>query len=112
MAAYAELTLDQGTTFTSTLDLAEDDGTPINITGKTFKCNLKKSYYSSKTVANLNITVISAVNGNIKITLDSANTANIKPGRYLYDLKMTTTATGEVSRVLEGIITVTPQVSK
>lgn len=109
--AYAELTADQGATFTATIDLANDDGTPINIANNTFQSQVRKSYYSSNVVANLSITVSDSANGNLRLSLDSANTANVKPGRYVYDVKMTSN-TGAVTRILEGIITVTPQVTR
>lgn len=109
--AYAELTADQGATFTATIDLANDDGTPINVANNTFQSQVRKSYYSSNVVANLSITVSDSANGNLRLSLDSANTANVKPGRYVYDVKMTSN-TGAVTRILEGIITVTPQVTR
>lgn len=109
--AYAELTADQGSTFVADIDLAKDDGTPINLANNTFQSQIRKSYYSSNVVANLTITVVSAANGNLKLSIDSANTANIKPGRYVYDVKMTSN-TAVVTRILEGIITVTPQVTR
>lgn len=111
MAAYAELTLDQGTTFAATLDLTNDDGTAINVANNSFQSHIRKSYYSNTLIANLTISVVDAANGSIVLGLDSANTANIRAGRYLYDLKMTSN-TGTVNRILEGIITVTPQVTK
>ena len=52
-----------------------------------------------------------AANGNVIISLNAATTTNIKAGRYLYDVKMTDTA-NVVTRVVEGIITITPQVTK
>jgi hypothetical protein len=109
--AYAELTADQGATFTATIDLANDDGTPINVANNTFLSQVRKSYYSSNVVANLSIAVSDSANGNLRLSLDSANTANVKPGRYVYDVKMTSN-TGAVTRILEGIITVTPQVTR
>jgi hypothetical protein len=45
------------------------------------------------------------------MSLDSANTSSIKAGRYLFDLE-TVDGSGFVNRVLEGIITVTPQVTR
>lgn len=111
MGAYAELTIDQGTTFNTTIDLANDDGTAINVTNYTFESQIRKSYYSSNATANITITIEDAPNGNIRLAMTSANTANIKAGRYLYDIKMTDTA-GVTTRVLEGIVTVTPQVSR
>lgn len=107
---YAELTLDQGATFETTLDLVDDDGTSINVAGYLFSGQIRKSYYSSNATANLTITVSDQANGNLIISVNSATTANIAAGRYLYDVKMTDTA-NTVTRIVEGIITVTPQVT-
>ena len=43
--------------------------------------------------------------------MTAANTTNIKPGRYLFDVE-TTDLGGKVNRILEGIINVTPGVTR
>jgi hypothetical protein len=111
MAAYTDLTIDQGADFETTFDLIGDDGEPINITGFQFSGQIRKSYYSTNPTANLSISIVSAVNGNTIIRLNASNTANIISGRYVYDIKMKDTS-NLVSRVVEGIVTVTPQVTK
>ena len=108
--AYAELTLNQGTTFSADISLANDDGSPINVANAVFECQIRKSYYSTDATANIVVTILDAANGGISLSLGSANTSNIRAGRYVYDLKMDLNNT--VNRVLEGIITVTPQVSR
>lgn len=109
--AYAELNLDQGTTFRTTLDLTNDDGSTINVAGYTFASQIRKSYFSSNATANLTITTIDAANGKVALSMTAAETANVKPGRYLYDFKMTSN-TNVTTRVIEGIITVSPQVTR
>jgi len=117
---YAELTIDQGTTFSTVIDLTNDDGTPINLanTGNgepSFTSQIRKSYYSSAQTADILVSVVSPnTNGQIRLSLDSSVTANIKPGRYLYDLKMTSFSAGSnlTIRVVEGIITISPQVTR
>lgn len=111
MAAYTDLTIDQGADFETTFDLVGDDGQPIDITGFQFSGQIRKSYYSTNPTANLVITIVSAVNGNTIIRLSAANTSNIISGRYVYDIKMKDTS-NVISRVVEGIVTVTPQVTK
>lgn len=108
---YAELTIDQGTTYETYLDLVADDGSAINIAGYAFAGSVRKSYYSLNPTANLTITVNNSTNGNILISMNSATTSNIRAGRYLYDVKMTDTA-NTVTRIVEGIMTITPQVTK
>jgi ribosomal protein S1 len=109
--SYAELTVDQGSTFESTIDLVSDDGAVINVAGYVFTGQIRKSYYSANATANLTLTIINAANGNVKVSISAANTANIKAGRYLYDIKMTDTS-NTVTRLVEGIITITPQVTR
>lgn len=108
---YAELTVDQGATYETTLDLIADDGTAINVAGYVFSGQIRKSYYSKSATANLTISVTNAATGNVMMSLNAATTANIKAGRYLYDVKMIDTA-NVTTRIVEGIITITPQVTK
>jgi hypothetical protein len=109
--SYAELTVDQGSTFESTIDLVTDDGAVINVAGYVFSGQIRKSYYSANATANLTLTIVDAANGNVKVAISAANTANIKAGRYLYDIKMTDTS-NTVTRLVEGVITITPQVTR
>lgn len=109
--AYVELTIDQGTTFETSLSLTNDDQTTINITDYEFASQIRKSYYSSNPVANITVTIVDASTGNVKLSMTAANTANVRAGRYLYDLVMTDVG-GVKTRVIEGIITVTPQVTR
>ena len=108
---YEELIIDQGATYESELDLVNDDGAKINVAGYVFTGQIRKSYYSVNSTANLSISVTDAANGNVLISLNAATTANIKAGRYVYDVKMKDTA-NVVTRIVEGIITITPQVTK
>ena len=108
---YTDLSLDAGTDFKSNIDLLADDGTAINVTGFSFESQVRKSYYSANATANIIVTIADPANGNLFLTLDSANTANIKPGRYVYDVLMTTDQNVK-SRLVEGILVVTPRVSQ
>ena len=109
--SYAELTVDQGSTFESTIDLVTDDGAVINVAGYVFTGQIRKSYYSTNPTANLTLSIVDAANGNVKVSITAANTANIKAGRYLYDIKMIDTS-NTVTRLVEGVITITPQVTR
>jgi hypothetical protein len=111
MASFLELNCDQGTDFNINLDLTNDDGTSINVSNYTFSSSIRKSFYSANVTANLEIATVDAANGSVSLSMNSAVTSNIKAGRYLYDVKMIS-ASNTVSRVIEGIITVAPQVTK
>lgn len=110
MATYAELIVDQGSTFSTILNLTDDTtNLPINVSGFIINANIKKSYYSSNNTAAFTCTINDAGNGNVQITLSSSVTENIKAGRYVYDVK--TNSQNTITRVVEGILTITPRVS-
>ena len=111
MAQFVELDLDQGTDLSYNLDLTKDDGSSLNITGYIFTSSIRKSYYSANVTANLTVTIVSAANGNVTLTMNSATTSNIKAGRYLFDVKQKDAA-NLTTRIVEGIITVLPQVTQ
>jgi hypothetical protein len=112
MAAYAELYLDQGTTFNNVINLTDDlTNAYINVSGYVVRSQMRRSYYSQNASATITCTISDAPNGEITMSMTAANTANLKAGRYLYDLEVIDTA-GTVSRILEGIITVTPEVTR
>jgi len=108
MATKANLVIDQGTTFTTTLTVTDDDGTALDLTGYTGSAQLRKHYTSSNSVS---FTVlVTPVSGEVTLSLTANATANITAGRYVYDCELTNS--GTVSRILEGIVTVTPQVTR
>jgi hypothetical protein len=43
--------------------------------------------------------------------MTAADTASLDAERYVYDLEITQTSSGQVTRVIEGIISVRPQVT-
>jgi len=111
MAQFVELELDQGTDFNFDLNLTNDDGVAINVANYAFTSSIRKSYYSTSVSANLTVTVINAANGNVICALNAATTSNIKAGRYLFDVKQIDNV-NITTRLVEGIITVNPQVTK
>lgn len=112
MAAYVELIVDQGTTFTNVINLSDDiTNANINVSGYIVRSQMRRSYYSANATANITCTITNAAQGEITMSLDANTTSSIKAGRYLFDLE-TVDSLGTVSRVLEGIITVTPGITR
>ena len=111
MAQFVEVDLDQGTDFNLDVVVRNDDGSVINVAGYTFSSSMRKSFYSSSATANLTVSVVNAANGNVRFSLNSASTANIKACRYVFDIKQIDTS-NTTTRMFEGIITVNPQVTK
>lgn len=108
MAVKANITIDQGSSFETTLDVTDDNGDPINLTGYTGAAQMRKHYTSSNAYSF--VVSINPSAGVVTLTMSANATANIVSGRYVYDCELTSGST--VSRVLEGIVTVTPQVTR
>lgn len=110
-AAYSNLYLEQGTTFTTTITLDDVYGETYNLVGYTASSQMRKSYYSSNATATFSTTV-NVGQGSVTLDLSANTTANIAPGRYVYDAIITDSNTNVTTRILEGIIEVSPRVTR
>ena len=106
---YSELFLEKGASFNTTITLYDVNNTPYDLTGYTANSQIRKSYYSANAVATFT-TAFSATpaDGDLTLSLTYQQTANVAPGRYVYDVYLTSGNTLSRVRVLEGIINVTP----
>ena len=109
MAGYAEIQIEQGASFTTVVNVSDSNGF-TNLTSYTASSQLRKSYYSS-TANNFTVTISNAANGEITMAMTAANTANLTPGRAVYDL-LITSPTNVKTRVVEGIATILPSVTR
>jgi len=109
MATKANIIIDQGTTFSTIINLTDDNGDPINLTGYTGDAEMRKHYTSSNSQSfSINL---GGTSGTVTLSLTATQTANLTPGRYVYDVEVTSGA-NVVSRIVEGIVTVTPEVTR
>lgn len=112
MAAYVELYIDQGTTYTNTITLADDlTNVSINLENYSVKSQMRRSFIAANASAEFTCTIQDSANGVILMSLDSGTTSNLKPGKYVFDLQ-TTTPGGVVTRVIEGLVIITPSATK
>ena len=110
MAIKANIIMDQGSTFETVIDLTDqDDDTIIDLTDYSGRASMRK-HFSSNTSYNFVVTILPLL-GQVTLYMSANNTANIEGGRYMYDCELEDLA-GNVSRIVEGIVTVTPQVSR
>jgi len=108
MATKANIVIDQGTTFNTIVDLKDENGDPLDTVGYTANSQIRKWYSSS------NATVVFTANisnGSVTLALTANQTSNLESGRYVYDIFLTDAA-NTISRVVEGIVTVTPRVTR
>lgn len=107
MAVKTNIVIDQGTDFNSSFTFTDESDEPIDFTTYTANSQMRKSYTSSTAYTfNLNMTN----NGIITLSMNAATTSSLSAGRYVYDLEVE--SSGVRSRLVEGIVTVTPQVTR
>ena len=112
MAAIANLTIDQGTTFSSDVTVKDSNGNAFDLTGYTAEAKMAKGYSSTRTRTTMTTTIAAdATTGVVTLSLTATQSASLDAERYVYDLEITQTSSSNVTRVIEGIITVRPQVS-
>jgi hypothetical protein len=102
--------VEQYATFSTTVNVEDSQGNAINLSGYSAASQIRKSYYSTS-ANNFTATVTGIANGEITLSMTAANTANLTPGRALYDLVITSPE-GVKTRVVEGIVTVLPGVTQ
>lgn len=108
MAQKVNLVIDQGTTFVTTLTVNDDAGVPIDLSTYSASAQIRKHYTSSNAVS---FSVTANSSGVIALTLNSNATSNLAAGRYVYDVELVAPG-NTTSRIVEGIVTVTPQVTR
>lgn len=103
-ARSVNLTLEQGTDFTTTFIIKNPDGSVLPLTGYSAVAKMGKHPSATSTTSfTVNIT---AATGKVTITMSSTTTANLDPGRYYYDLVIENSG-GTKTRVIEGMVLVT-----
>ena len=101
MAVYVNnITVNCGTDFTQDYDLFETGGKVIDLTGFTMSAALRK-HRGSGTSVSFTTSFVSRTQGKIKLFIPSWISGNLKPGRYLYDVLLTSPG-GAKSIIVEG----------
>lgn len=110
MAIKSNLTIDQGADFTATITVSDEDGNVIALTDYTGRGQMRKSPFTS-TYHAFTVSVSDPAAGEVTLSMNSTTTAAITAGRYLYDVEVISSG-GTVTRIVEGIATVTPEITK
>lgn len=114
MATVKHLTIDQGTTYSLSITVSGANANPLDLTGYTLRAQMRKSYGATSYTAFTVTAAADPTTGELTISLTAVQTSALKAGRYVYDIEIVSPVVdgSEVTRVLEGIITVTPEVTR
>ena len=104
----------QGATWDLSLTYLDSNGDPIDLTGYAARMQMRQSYEAEPAVLSLltggaGIT-LGGTAGTIDITVSASVTNDIPALQYVYDLEVE--ASGVVTRVVQGLITVSPEVTR
>jgi len=88
------------------IEMNNEDGTPVDLTGQTAQAVIKQSF-NSATAYNFDCTI---TDNKVRLYLSSAVSKTIPGGEYIWNFQLTTTATGDVRTYLAGDVTVYAEV--
>ena len=112
MAAYiSNIVIYAGADFNQIFTLEGSNNSALNLTGYSATAKMKKHPASLNDTASFSVSIVNAQLGQLKISLGSATTKDIKPGRYSYDILLVSNA-GIKSRVIGGSAIVTAGVTR
>ena len=111
MATISNLFINQDTDFSTTVTVNDSSGSALNLTSYTALAMIRKTYQSTTATTFTSTFAADRTTGQITISLTDAQTALLEDGRYVYDLVVTDNS-GIKTRVVDGIATVTPGVSR
>jgi hypothetical protein len=107
MTNKVNLTADQATTFNLTVELNDQSGNALDVTGYSVKSKFRKHYMSDNSVS----FTTSLSNGQLILSLSANATVNVESGRYVYDVELAD-GSNNIIRLMEGILTINPAVTK
>jgi hypothetical protein len=110
MASISNLYVDAGATYSNIITVTSADGQPLDLTGYTVASQMRKSYQSSTAYA-FTSSIYNALQGKVRLQLSASQAEAIPPGRWLYDVEITSPSSIK-TRVVEGIVTVNPQITQ
>ena len=105
------LTIHTGTDFSQVFVFEGlDSNARLNLTGYQICAKMRKAEDSS-TYVSFDIDIWDYVNARVNLIMDSATTATLKPGKYLYDILLQDPS-GNIERVVEGLVDVKRTVTR
>jgi hypothetical protein len=110
MATYSNIYIDQGSTYSSVIDVLDANGLPTDLTDYFVRGQIRRTY-NSTLFYDFILDIPNPTNGKIVISLSNNISATLKPGRYVYDIEIVHSTLGDVRRVVEGQVDVSPSVT-
>jgi hypothetical protein len=108
------LTFSQGATWVLDMTWTNDTGNPISLVNYSARMQARVSYESPDpvlTLTNGSGITLGGTAGSIDLLVNANVTSAIDADQYVYDLELESNS-GQVTRLVEGTLTVTPEVTR
>jgi hypothetical protein len=109
MSGKYNIVADQGATFNFNFRVETDD-VGWNLSDYSFAMQVRRSTSSNESLINITSATMTSL-GRVSVTVSSATMNTVPPGRWVYDIELTSAA-GQVTRILEGRFIVKAQVTQ
>lgn len=109
MITRANIYVDQGTDFSTFLNLSTESGV-YDLTTQNFECDVRKVFSSYSLFSPTFVVEPGGETGIVEMQISQELTANVEPGKYQYDVLMVTGSTKE--KILEGLMFILPTVTR
>ncbi len=114
-------TIERGSTFQLTVTYKDASGTVVNLTGWTFRMQVRESQSALTTILTseggsptIAIDETNKATGVLIFSVTPTNTTAISPSTLTtayYDIEIQKTSTGEVRRILQGKLNISPEIT-
>lgn len=110
-AARYNLVIDQGSDFAVDFTINEE-GSAKDLTGFSARAQMRATKTSSTVAATFTCTIPTPTNGTVRMSLPHATSTSMAAGRYFYDLEIFTSGDASVTRILQGEVDLTQEVTR
>lgn len=107
------LDIKQGASFLAQASILNEDETPIDISGKTFKGQVRKTYDSKEIEWEFEFDIVDGPNGILNISLPPTfyTKKMTTISKFVYDIEMTNSP-NNITSIARGVINLIPEVTK
>lgn len=111
MAETINRDMDQGSNFSFDYVVKGTTGHPVDISsGHTAYAQMRR-FYSSPSAVTLSASITGGT-GNVRVSLGATGTAAVKAGVWYYDVELHSNGSATVTRLVQGMLTVYPEITK
>lgn len=110
-AARYNLVIDQGSDFAINFTV-KDNGSVKNLTGYSARAQMRTSKNATSVAATFTCNIATPTNGTVTMSLPNATSSAMSAGTYVYDLEIFTSGDASVTRLIQGTVDLTQEVTR